>query len=137
MMIRSTQEDSGVSIELTPMIDTVFLLLTFFLVATTFTQEEREMQIALPEAESGQPISLALREIIINVDESGTAIVGGRSVSLEDLRAIVSDAVEANPKQKVSVRADRGAAYGSVARVLDVCKASGINEPFLDTEPLQ
>ena len=137
MLIKRRELEAGPMVELTPVIDIVFLLLIFFLVATTFTQEEREMQIALPEAESGQPISLALREIIINVDESGTAIVGGRSVSLEDLRGIVTDAVEANPKQKVSVRADRGAAYGAVARVLDVCKASGINEPFLDTEPLQ
>jgi biopolymer transport protein ExbD len=45
------------SIELTPVIDMVFLLLIFFLVATTFQQSEREMQIALPEAEAAGPIS--------------------------------------------------------------------------------
>jgi len=136
MLIKRNELEAGPVVELTPVIDMVFLLLIFFLVATTFAQEEREMQIALPEAESGQPISLALRELIINVDDRGTAVVSGRSVSLEELREIVTRAVEANPEQKVSVRADRGAPYGTVARVLDVCKASGINQPFLDTEPL-
>lgn len=136
MLIKRKQLDAAPMVEMTPVIDIVFLLLIFFLVATTFTQEEREMQIALPEAESGQPISIALREIVINVDEAGTIIVGGRSRSLEDLRSLVSEAVESNMNQKVSVRADRGAAYGTVARVLDICKASGVNDPFLDTEPL-
>ena len=136
MLIKHKELEAGPTIELTPVIDMVFLLLIFFLVATTFTQEEREMQIALPEAETGAPITLALRELVINVDEAGMIVLGGRSVSLEDLRTIVTEAVDINPNQKVSVRADREASYGVVARVLDVCKASGINEPFLDTQPL-
>ncbi len=136
MLIKHKELEAGPTIELTPVIDMVFLLLIFFLVATTFTQEEREMQIALPEAETGAPITLALRELVINVDEAGMIVLGGRSVSLEDLRTIVTEAVGVNPNQKVSVRADREASYGVVARVLDVCKASGINEPFLDTQPL-
>ena len=70
-MIRSKGSENGVSIELTPIIDMVFLLLIFFLVATTFHQTEREMQVALPAAISAGPISATLREIIINVDAEG------------------------------------------------------------------
>ena len=72
--------NSGVSIELTPMIDMVFLLLIFFLVATTFHQVEREMQIALPVASSAAPISTLLQELIINVDQEGQIIVGGHGI---------------------------------------------------------
>ena len=57
MFIKSQQSDSAVSIDLTPIIDMVFLLLIFFLVATTFHQTEREMQIALPTAAAAGPIS--------------------------------------------------------------------------------
>jgi len=121
------------AIELTPMIDCVFLLLIFFLVATTFHQSEREMQIALPEAEAGAPISLSLREIVINVDASGALIVGGRETTPEELREIVEQAVSANPEQKVTVRGDRTTPYANVVRALDVCKSAGIQEPFLDT----
>ena len=80
MLIRASKEANGPSIEMTPMIDMVFLLLIFFLVATTFQEEEREMQIALPEAAAAGPISTALREIIINVAEDGRMIVSGRTV---------------------------------------------------------
>ena len=133
MLIKSPELDEGLSIELTPLIDMVFLLLIFFLVATTFHQTEREMQIALPIAESSGPISTTLREIIVNVDADGQIIVSGRHIEAEDLQAMVSEAVTANPEQKVTVRGDRGAAYGHVVQVLDICKGSGVQEPYLDT----
>ncbi len=135
MLLKARMTESPPTIELTPIIDIVFLLLIFFLVATTFQQSEREMQIALPEAESGGPISVTLRELIVNVQADGAIIVSGRNVSEADLRAIVSEAVEANPEQKVTIRADRNATYDQVVGVLDACKASGIQEPYLDTVP--
>ena len=135
MLIESATRDDGPTIELTPIIDMVFLLLIFFLVATTYQQAEREMRIALPEAESAGPITMQLREIVINVTSDG-GIFGGRGVTLEELRSLVTDAVGANAEQKVSVRGDRDAAYGAVARVLDVCKAAGGSDPFLDTFPI-
>ena len=136
MIVKHNVPGSGPSIEMTPLIDMVFLLLIFFLVATTFQEAERELQIALPEAEAAGPITSALREIIINIPAEGAVIVGGRDVGLEGLRAIVTDALADNPDQKVSVRGDRGASYGDVAAALDVCKAAGISDPFLDTVPI-
>jgi biopolymer transport protein ExbD len=132
-MIRANQNPEGVSIELTPIIDMVFLLLIFFLVATTFHQTEREMQIALPAASTAGPISTSLREIIINVDREGAAIVNGRVLELEPLGALITEALAANPEQKVTVRGDRETAYANVVRVLDTCKGAGIQEPYLDT----
>jgi biopolymer transport protein ExbD len=132
-MIQSNEPKNGIAIELTPLIDMVFLLLIFFLVATTFHQTEREMQIALPAAASAGPISTALREIVINVDHDGRIIVSGRPLEPEDLRALVTEAVAANPEQKVTVRGDRTTAYANIVRVLDVCKDAGIQEPYLDT----
>ena len=120
-------------IELTPIIDMVFLLLIFFLVATTFHQTEREMQIALPEAASSQALTVALREIVVNVDAEGEIILNGRNVSAAELGATITRAVESNPEQKVTVRGDRNTVYASIVRVLDVCRTSGIQEPFLDT----
>jgi biopolymer transport protein ExbD len=133
MLLKPNKADAPGALELTPMIDMVFLLLIFFLVATTFHQEEREINIALPVAQAAGPISSALREVIINVDEQGEVIVSGSRMQLDDLRSLISEAVQVNPDQKVTVRGDRRTAYDNVVRVLDVCKASGIQEPFLDT----
>jgi biopolymer transport protein ExbD len=132
-MIRNPESEGGAAIELTPIIDMVFLLLIFFLAATTFHQSEREMQIALPAASSAGPISTALREIVINVDENGRIIVSGGVLEPEDLRTLINDAVAANPDQKVTVRGDRTTAYANIVQVLDICKGGGIQEPYLDT----
>ena len=133
MLTRSTSSDPGVSIDLTPVIDMVFLLLIFFLVATTFHQTEREMRIALPTASAAEPISTLLREFVINVDSEGQIFMSGRLITAEELAARVKEAVSVNPDQKVTVRGDRAASYASIVSVLDVCKSSGIQEPYLDT----
>ena len=133
MLIRASEPRAGVSIEMTPMIDMVFLLLIFFLVATTFHQTEREMQIALPVASSAAPISTLLRELVINVDVDGKIIVGGRQIAAEDLGVMITEAVAVNPEQKVTVRGDRSTAYANIVTVLDLCKSSGVQEPYLDT----
>jgi biopolymer transport protein ExbD len=132
-MIRPAGTNRTVSIELTPIIDMVFLLLIFFLVATTFHQTEREMQIALPAASSAAPISATLREIIINVDVEGQIFVSGRRIEADDLRTLITEAVASNPEQKATVRGDRHTAYANIVRVLDICKGSGVQEPYLDT----
>jgi len=134
MLLKSSDSSlHTVSIELTPLVDMVFLLLIFFLVATTFHQTEREMQIALPFASSATPISMSLREIIINVDREGQIILAGQVTEAEDLQRLIGEAVEANPEQKVTLRGDRGTAYVNIVRVLDICKSAGIQEPYLDT----
>ncbi len=131
------QSQPGVSIDLTPIIDMVFLLLIFFLVATTFHQTEQELQIALPSVSAAQSISVSLRELVIHVNRQGEIIVNGQTISADALRTIMTETVAANPQQKVTLRGDRDAAYASIARVLDICKVSGIQEPYLDTAPTQ
>ena len=133
MLLEADKELRGPTLEMTPLIDMVFLLLVFFLVATTFYQAEREMQIALPFAKAAGPISTMLREFIINVDREGAIVIAGRNVDEAELKSMIAEAVTANPEQKVTVRGDRGTPYGNVVRVLDICKAGGIQEPYLDT----
>jgi biopolymer transport protein ExbD len=135
MLLRKQDDHQAAAIELTPLVDMVFLLLIFFLVATTFHQTEREMQIVLPEASSAGPISLALKELVVNIDADGAIYVGGQRISAEDLEAIVTQAVATNPDQKVTVRADQRTSYADVVRVLDIAKGAGIQEPYLDTVP--
>jgi biopolymer transport protein ExbD len=74
-----------------------------------------------------------LKEIIVNVDADGGMIVSGRPIAAEELRTMVNEAVAVNPEQKVTVRGDRTTAYANVVSVLDICKGSGVQEPYLDT----
>ena len=137
MILDDSDAITEIHIDFVPMVDVLFNLLIFFLLATSIAQVEREMSIALPASEASGPISTALREVVINVDAAGLIYVAGRQISEDDLRAMVTEAVRSNPDQKVSVRGDRGASYGNVARVLDICKAAGVDQPFLDTVPIE
>ncbi len=93
------------------------------------------MKIALPQTQSVAPLSTILKEIVINIDRDGRAIVAGAIISDEALAARLTAAVKARGDQKVIVRGDRNATYASIARVLDLCKKSGVDEPYLETEP--
>jgi biopolymer transport protein ExbD len=133
MLLKDSDIDSGIHLDFVPMVDVLFNLLIFFLLATTIAQVERETQVALPFAQAAAPISAALREIIVNVDAAGRLIVAGQPVEPDALRDMIKGAVEANPEQKVSVRGDKATAYQNIVGVLDICKASGVQEPYLDT----
>jgi biopolymer transport protein ExbD len=135
MLLKMPEVNDAAGIELTPMIDMVFLLLTFFLVATTFHQEEREMDIALPYANAAAPISALLHEFVVNVAGDGGVIVSGKTIDAEQLKAMVAETVKLNPDQKVTVRGDRNTPYAAIAKVLDICKQGGIQQPYLDTIP--
>lgn len=133
MLIRESDVESGIHIDFVPMVDVLFNLLIFFLLATTIAQVEREMNVALPFAGSSAPISQALREMVVNVEANGNIVVAGRPIQPDEFRSMVKTAVAANPEQKVSVRGDKTTAYANVVRVLDICKSSGVQEPYLDT----
>jgi biopolymer transport protein ExbD len=137
MLIRDDEPESSIHIDFVPMADVLFNLLIFFLLATTIAQVEREMAVALPSAGAAAPISQELREIIVNVGADGKIVVAGQPVEADQLQQRITDAVKSNPGQKVSVRGDRTTAYANVARALDICKAAGISEPFLDTVPIE
>ena len=133
MLVHDREMESSIHIDFVPMVDVLFNLLIFFLLATTIAQVEREMQIALPFASASGPISAAVREFIVNVDGHGRIHVGGREVDRDTFDAMVKEAVAVNPEQKVTVRGDRTTAYANIVTVLDVCKGAGIQEPYLDT----
>jgi len=136
MLIRNAGEGSDLHIDFVPMVDVLFNLLIFFLIATSMAQAEREMSIALPHAASSGPISMSMREVIVNVHADGGIEVAGKRVTAENLGGIIRGAVAANPEQKVSVRGDRAASYASIAAVLDACKGAGVQQPYLETIPL-
>ncbi len=132
MLIKDAEMEQ-IHIDFVPLADVLFNLLIFFLLASTIAQVEREMSVALPFANSAAPISSALRELVVNVDGGGRMVVAGRALEAEELRSMIKGLVAGNPEQKVSVRGDRATAYANIVRVLDICKAEGVQQPYLDT----
>jgi len=123
------------SINITPLVDLMFNLIIFFLVSSQFHEEERDIQVNLPQTQIVETLSTAARTVlIINVRRDGSYIVGGNTVAPDALRAIVVKMVKANPDQKVLVRADKQALHGYVAAAISVCKEAGIRQANIGYE---
>jgi len=123
------------SINITPLVDLMFNLIIFFLVSSQFHEEERDIQVNLPETQVSDTLSVSAQSlIIINVRRDGTYVVGGDPVSLDGLREIMSRAVQGNPNQKVLVRADKQALHGYVAAAVSTCREVGIRHANIGYE---
>lgn len=115
------------AIDLTPMVDVVFLLLVFFLAATTLARREVELDLRLPEARSGTAAGSG-RQLVVNVFADGRFVVDGRELTLEALRQVLGAAQQRDPDQAVLVRGDDAARFGVGLQVLDACRLARIQK---------
>ena len=129
MAVKLKQGSALSSLSLTPLIDVVFLLLAFFLVATRFAKEERELDVVLPAASEAKPLSAKPKEIFVNVDEDGSYLVQSKIVDQEQLEAILIAASDRNPgNQSVIIRADEGCTWKYVVTVMNLCNKAKITD---------
>ncbi len=113
---------------LTPVIDIVFLLLIFFLVATQFHNEEREIPTQLAEVAQARPLSMAPREVIVNISAEGAYIVSGETYNEKQLAAFLRELSLKNPGgQKIQIRPDKRVPFEFPARVMGLCERERIN----------
>ena len=112
---------------MTPVIDMVFLLLIFFLCATRFDQEERELTAILPEVAQAEPLSMPPQELVVNVTRDGQYVVMQQTVTEEQLASLLHDASFKNPgTQAVLIRGDAEAAWRAGVRVMGLCNRANI-----------
>jgi biopolymer transport protein ExbD len=125
MKLRGKHEEEMV-LNLTPLIDVVFQLLIFFMVATTFLNPEKEIGIELPEAHGGERSEDERDEIVINVFADGSVIVSGETVAREVLLDTLRARARANPQTPVTIRGDRLVHHEHIVAVMDACGQAGL-----------
>ncbi|MCE9614582.1 MAG: biopolymer transporter ExbD [Lentisphaerae bacterium] len=133
MRIKRPPVDGEVGINMTPIIDMVFLLLIFFLVATKFADIERDVRVKPPSSRHARPITALPQEMIVNISPDGRLFVAGQEQTLSALDTLLGQAVVQNPHQAVVVRGDRGTVLQYAVNVLDLCEKRGIERTFLTT----
>ena len=128
MRIHQNEADEEAPVNLMPLIDMVFLLLIFFLVATQIAQEERDQKVQLPT--DGAPASLSSppKQLIINILQDGTTKVATRLYSEADLKSLLQRQAKQHPNREVLIRADERSLHKYFAGVAGMCRAAGINE---------
>ncbi len=130
------RQKRGPTINITSLIDVMFLLLIFFMVSSTF-KEELGIDISLPKAESATSQEVSSHDI--TVDGDGNFYYGEKQVDETGLRALLIALLKEEPDAQLVLRADQAANFGRVARVMDIARAVGgerlvIPMEFLDSD---
>lgn len=135
MTVKINKGSALASLSLTPLIDVVFLLLIFFLVATKFAEEERELDVLLPEASEAQPLTSKPREMFINIDDKGRYFVTGKILTLDQLYPILKAAWVNNPgRASVVIRADKRCRWEFVVAAMNACNKANIRDYRVTTK---
>ncbi|MEZ5528226.1 MAG: biopolymer transporter ExbD [Gammaproteobacteria bacterium] len=129
---RRLQEE--LQLNLTPLIDVVFLLLIFFMVSTTFTRETR-LVVNLPEAD-GEPVQDAPRVIEIAVSQGGSYAIDGRALVNNEIRTLMRALEEVSGGDHeiaLILIADADATHQSVVTAMDAIGQSGFSRLSIAT----
>lgn len=119
-------------VNLTALIDIVFLLLIFFLLASNFV-EQQGVPVSVPETQA-EGTNL-LPEIKINIDKDSRVYFNGVQVNGEILGKLLKQQLPKTPGQHIAIKADRRVSYDTVVQVIDIAKSAGAKGFLLITQP--
>lgn len=124
-----------IGFQLAPMLDIVFLLLVFFVVTQTFEDDEPDLSITLPSAETPKPWENASNEIIVNIRKDGTVMINRQPYTMPELEEKLLSVARLDKTMLVRIRVDEKAESGTVVHVMDACLKAGLNNVSFSTRP--
>ena len=130
-MARRHARTEDAEINITPMLDIVFIMLIFFIVTTSFTKETGAT-IAKPEAL--QAVNLRNGTILIGIRPNDDIWMAKRHIELREVRQQVERAKAENPEGSVVIIADKGSRIGTVTQVMDQVKMAGVEGIAISAE---
>lgn len=131
MKLRDELEGDEFALNLTSMTDIVFLMLVFFMLATTFSDPERALGVELPSASSSaeQPPE----DLVINVLEDGSFVLGGEVLDRQALSERLELTARSAPDTPVTIRGHRLARHEAIVTVMDACGHAGLHNLSVGT----
>jgi len=119
-------------LNLTPLIDIVFLLLVFFMLTAHFIEEE-QIDIQLPRASSADPIEKD-RYVTVLLSPTGEVFVNSRVVEIELLPEVLRGELHAPDKKFVRLKGDHRAQFGKAVQIIDAARMAGADALDIQTE---
>lgn len=126
-------DDDNVEVQMTPMIDCVFLLLIFFLVATVMKKIDNELEVDLPESAAAIEVQKASDTLVMGISKEGDYYVNGNPVGLEMLHNRLREVGRDNPEHPIRIDGDRSAMMQHLIHILDLCKFEGLKNVSIHT----
>jgi biopolymer transport protein ExbD len=127
----SSARGGSEDINISPLIDMVFILLIFFIVTTVFV-EETGVEVTKPQAAS--QIQLEKNSILIAITANNNVVYGGRDIGVNGVRGVVKRLVQDDPRMPVIIQADENVPTRILVRVIDEAKLAGANSVNISTE---
>ncbi len=134
MNLRPRQKRSDLIVDLTPMIDVVFLMLIFFMVSTSFTANN-SIKLDLPQSKS-QAANKEEKQVVISIKADGQLYVQDERVKDADLRRRILNISKGDPNMRVVIRADADARHKRLVYALDTIRELGMGKVGIATVPL-
>jgi biopolymer transport protein ExbD len=132
-MLRRREAGEDAELSMTPLIDAVFLLLIFFLVATMAKKKDRDIAITPPESGSAQKLLADDEAIVVGIDPLGQVYLQGDPSNRNDLMASLGELSVEDPGRQVRVDADQATPFERVAEVLDLLQFRGMTNVVIRT----
>lgn len=132
-------DDEQPDIGLIALIDCIFFLLMFFMVATSFKQQDAQKKekvhpIELPAAQASLEQGAATKDpLVIGIGKDGDLYVAGEPVSLSALRERLRQTASSSPGHPVRIEGDRRTPYQNIVHVLDLCQFERLNNISMRT----
>lgn len=120
-----------VIINITSLIDVLFLLLIFFMVSSTFV-EQPGMKLELPESKSST--TERIKELVLEINPDQTMILNQQAVTLENLEQKFKDLLPSLEEKSLVLKADKTVPHGTVVKVMDLAKLSGLDKLIIATQ---
>ncbi|MBN2577456.1 MAG: biopolymer transporter ExbD [Pirellulales bacterium] len=130
-----THSDETPTLNMTPMIDCVFLLLIFFMLGTKFADPERNIQLRVPEVADRGTLTSAPERRVIQVFRDGSITFDRQPVSLDELKSRLAAARSQYSDLGVLVRGDARGQFQNVAAVLNACRQVGVRDLGIMVKP--
>ena len=119
------REDAAV--DMAPMIDLVFLLLIFFMVASVVTELEK-VEVAIPESEYAKVPEDTKNRMMLSIDANNIIYVGTLPVTIDELKDLVETELDLNPDLRVLIRADQAVEYKTCKEIMIACGEVGATD---------
>ncbi|MCX7409864.1 MAG: biopolymer transporter ExbD [Planctomycetales bacterium] len=114
------------SLNITSLLDIILTIVMFFMVSTTFSQNERQTEIQVPTVSDNAVLTGQPDEIVVNVAIDGQMQVSGKPQTVETLSSLLQAALTSFPNQAVVIRGDGRCEYQRVMDAFSACKQAGV-----------
>lgn len=126
MVFTAPRRQAAVVLNITPLVDVLFLLIIFFTVAGTF-KRTGQLELRLPDSTTSAPVPAGTEvdEVQVVLTETGNLLLDGSATTREELGKRLRALREENPAKRVMIKAETGVRHGDVVGLLDIVREAG------------